>query len=105
MLTVSFSVVREGQLDQLRAWGRELTRRADEVKETYRQEGVRQEASYLIETKRGWILVFAAELEDREKARAAYQASTLPIDVEHRRVMQATLSGAFEAEPLYECHV
>ena len=105
MLTVSFSVVREGQLDQLRAWGRELTRRADEVKETYRQEGVRQEASYLIETKRGWILVFAAELEDREKARAAYQASMLPIDVEHRRVMQATLSGAFEAEPLYECHV
>ena len=40
--------------------------RADEVKETYRQEGVSHEASYLIETRRGWILVFAAEVEDRE---------------------------------------
>lgn len=105
MLTVSFSKVRDAQLDKLRAWGRELTRRADEVKETYRQEGVSHEASYLIETRRGWILVFAAEVEDREKARAAYQASTLPIDVEHHRVMQATLNGAFEAELLYECHL
>jgi len=102
MLTVSFFNVREGQIDQLRAWGRELTRRTDEVEETYRQEGVSHEASYLIEGKRGWILVFAAELEHREKARAAYQASTLPIDVDHRRVMQATLNGAFDAELLYE---
>jgi hypothetical protein len=80
MLNVSFFKVREDQIDQLRAWGRELTRRTDEVKETYTQEGVSHEASYLIETKRGWILVFAVELEDREKARAAYRASTLPID-------------------------
>lgn len=75
------------------------------VKETYRQEGVSHEAAYLIGTRNGWILVFAAELEDREKARAAYQASTLPIDVEHRRVIQATLNGAFEAELVYECHL
>jgi Family of unknown function (DUF6176) len=105
MLTISFSKVHEAQLEQLRAWGRELTSRADEVKETYRQEGVSHEASYLIETKTGWILVFAAEVEDRERARAVYRASTLPIDIEHRQVMQVALEGGFEAELLYECRV
>ena len=102
MLNVVISRVRDEEVERLRAWGRELIRRADEVRETFRQEGVRHEISHLIRTADGWIHVIAIEVEDIELASAAYAASKLPIDSEHREVMQAALDGPFPAELIYE---
>lgn len=103
MLTVTFSRVRDGQEERLRAWGRELMDRVDEVRETFRQEGVRQEKSFLIRTTEGWVLIRLGEVEDWEKALAAFNASELRIDAEHARVMESALAGPFPAEMIYEC--
>jgi hypothetical protein len=102
MLNVVFSRVRDGEVERLRAWGRELMQRSDEVRDTFRQEGVRHESSYLIQTADGWIHVIAIEVENMEKAQAAYDASKLPIDSEHREVMRTALAGQFPAERIYE---
>jgi hypothetical protein len=103
MLNITFSRVRDGQLELLRAWGRELEGRRDEVRETFRQEGVKTERSFLLETTDGWVHVIAIEVEDMDGARAAYDSSTLPIDLQHRATMAAALDGPFPVEHLYEC--
>jgi hypothetical protein len=103
MLSVVFSQVRDDEVDRLRAWGRELMERTDEVKETFRQEGVRHEMSHLIRTTEGWVLIRSAEVDDMDKALAAFEASNLKIDAEHGDVMQQTLEGPFPAELIFEC--
>ncbi|HZQ49764.1 MAG TPA: DUF6176 family protein [Candidatus Dormibacteraeota bacterium] len=103
MLSVTFSRVRDGEEDRLREWGRELMQRAGEVRETFRQEGVRHERSFLIRTSEGWVLIRAGEVEAPERALEAYKTSTLRIDAEHRAVMESTLEGPFAAEQIYEC--
>jgi len=103
MLSVTFSRVRPGEEDRLRAWGRELMRRGDEVRQTFEQEGVRHERSYLISTEAGAILIRVGEVDDWDKALAAFNASRLSIDAEHRQVMEAALEGPFSAELIYEC--
>lgn len=105
MLRVVFRKVREGQVDRVREWMAELNGRSDEVLATFAQEGVRHEAAYLLQTLEGPVLVYAVEAEDVERARRVAEASTLPIDLEHRRVMGETLAGPADVEPLYECAV
>jgi hypothetical protein len=83
----------------------ELGRRQDEVRATFRNEGVRHEQAYLIESVNGPVLVYAIEVEDPEAALLAYAASTLPLDAEHRKVMAAVLGPPAEAELLYEVRV
>jgi Family of unknown function (DUF6176) len=103
VLVVRFSSVKPDQLDRLRSWMGELMRRRDEVRETFKQETVRQEVAYLLPGREGPILVYAVEAEDTEHAGRVARASTLPIDIEHRHVMGEVLQGAADAELLYEC--
>ena len=42
------------------------------------------------------------EVEDSEQAREAYRASTLPIDLEHREVMEEVLTDAPPVEELLD---
>ena len=100
MLEVVFSRVEEARVEQLRAWMEELGHREDEVLETFRNEGTRHERAFLLEGRDGPVLVYAIEAEDPERARQAYSDSTLPIDLEHRRVMREVLSGRSEVEEL-----
>ena len=102
MLRVSIRRVRAGQVEALRAWLTQLEDRRDEVVETFAQEGVRHEQAYLLETGSGHVLVYAMELEDEERARAAFAASTLPIGAEHRDVMDAAVGEPAGAELLYD---
>jgi uncharacterized protein DUF6176 len=102
VLRVSIRRVREGQLDRLRWWLGELNRRQEEVRETFEQESVRHEQAYIVDTADGHLLVYAMEVEDEEQARAAFRASTLPIDAEHARVMGEVLGEAADAELLYD---
>ena len=102
MLRVSIRRVRDGQVERLRDWLGQLESRRTEVVETFVQEGVRHEQAYILDTGAGHVLVYAMELEDEEKARAAFAASTLPIDAEHRQVMEATVGEPAAAELLYD---
>jgi len=102
MLRVSIRRVRAGQVEALREWLAQLNHRREEVVETFAQEGVRHELAYLLDTGSGHVLVYAMELEDEERAREAFAASTLPIDAEHRRVMEAAVGEPAAAELLYD---
>jgi len=104
MLRVVFSRVKDGQVDRLRAWMRELMDRPDEVRQTFAQEGVRHEVAYLVEAREGPLLVYAIELEDEDRALEAFNNSTLPLDLEHRRTMESVLAGRGQAtvQWLYE---
>jgi len=86
----------------LRAWLAELQQRSDEVRETFRNEGVRHEQAYVLETADGPVLVYAIEIDDPEAAQRAYASSTLPLDLQHREVMETTISGPLALEPLYD---
>jgi hypothetical protein len=87
---------------RLRAWMAQLGQRAEEVRQTFRQEGVRHEQAFLLRDAQGLVLVYAHEVDDPSAAHAAYAASTLPIDLEHRQQMAAALGGPADAELLYD---
>ncbi len=102
MLQIVFARVREDQLDRLRWWMSELTRRKDEVRQTFAQEGTRHEVAYLLYDLEGPVLVYAIEAEDHDRAREAFESSMLPIDIEHRQIMQEALDGPADVELLYD---
>jgi hypothetical protein len=94
--------VRPEKVDRLRSWMNELSQRADEVRETFRQETVRHELAYLIEGREDPILVYVIEAEDLDRAALAVEERPLPIDLEHRRVMAEVLADPVAAEPLFD---
>ena len=102
MLRVTIREVRPGHEARLRAWLAELGDRADEVRETFRQEGVRHEQAYLVDGPRGLLLVYASEADDHDAARRAFEASTLPIDAEHRAVMGEALGATVGGPPVFD---
>jgi hypothetical protein len=44
-------------------------------------------------------------LSPQRKSRRPFQASELPIDIEHKRVLPDVLAGKADAELLFECAV
>ena len=102
MLKVSIQMVKPGQEGKLRDWMSELMNRKDEVRETFKQETVRHEQGYLIPVRGGTALIYIVEAENLEQASKAYKHSTLPIDAEHRSVMQAVLGDPVPTELLYD---
>ena len=74
------------------------------MRATFRQEGVRHEQAYLLQTADGPILIYPMEAADHERAAGAYAQSRLPMDAEHKRVMRQVLGDRVPAELLYECH-
>src|SRR5580765_6408189 len=100
MLHLTFRRVRDEAA--LRAWMSELGQRVDEVRATFRQEGVGHEQAFLMPTPDGLVLIYAHEVEDPDAAQAAYAQSTLPIDAEHRQRMAEVLAEAVEPELLYD---
>ena len=103
LLKVSVSEVKPGSEDRLRSWLRELDSRGEEVRETFEQETVRQEQAYLIDGARGLLLVYVSVAEDHERARSAFEASTLPIDAEHAAVMEAVIARRLDVAPIFDC--
>jgi hypothetical protein len=102
MIELAILRVRPEQVERLRTWLAELMNRADEVRETFANEGVTHERAYLLTTADGPVLIYAMEAADHQKASEAYQRSTLPIDQEHRQVMREVLAGPARTELLYE---
>ena len=103
MIKLAIRKVKPGEENQLRAWMAQLNSRRAEVVATFKQEGVRHEQAYLLQTTDGPILVYAVEALDHDRAAAAYAQSTLAIDLEHRQVMRQVLGDPVRSELLYEC--
>lgn len=87
---------------RLREWLLELNKRADEVRETFRDETVRAEQAYIIPTTDGPIFVHAMEAEDCERAADAYRHSKHPIDAEAVEVMQECLDQSLRLSAIYD---
>jgi hypothetical protein len=102
MIRVVFERVRDDKVERLRAWLGELEERSDEVRETFMAEGVHQEQGYLLSVDGAPVLAYVMDVEDPERAREVFASSTLPIDVEHKRVMAEVLVGHVQAELLYD---
>ncbi|MFP4600257.1 MAG: DUF6176 family protein [Persicimonas sp.] len=105
MLELSYKRVKPGKVDKLRTWMRELANRREEVVESFAQEGVRHEMAWLLEDPQGFVLVYAIEAEDIDRARQAYGESTLSIDLEHRAVLRDVLGERVEPELLLDLAV
>lgn len=105
MIRLSFTRVKPDQEARLRAWLAELNTRQAEVRQTFAQEGTRQEQAYILPTADGPVLVYAMEADDIERARRAYGESTLPIDEQHRAVLAETLGHGLHVEPLFDCRL
>jgi Family of unknown function (DUF6176) len=102
MLSVVFYQVKAEQVDRLRSWLREAEQRTEELVEGFVQETVRHEVAYLIEGKNGPVLIYAIEEEDHQQGDEAYKHSTIPLDVEHKKVMAEALGESVSVEKLYE---
>ena len=106
MIHTSIRRVHPDKVELLRAWFAEGKRRAEEVRETFRQEGVTHEQVYLIPTDQGTVLIYISEMADVDAAMRAFAGSELPIDAEHRKVMETAIAGAVEgAELVFELAV
>ena len=101
MIHVSMRRVLPGKEARLRDWLAELQARSDEVKETWDQESVQSEQAYMIPSDSGPVLVFISEAADLDQARAAYAASQLPIDLEHREVLAECLGEKLDIPPAF----
>jgi hypothetical protein len=64
MLQVNIRRVRPDQVGRLREWLAELGRRQEEVRETFRNEGVRHEQAFVLAGADGPLLVYAIEVDD-----------------------------------------
>jgi Family of unknown function (DUF6176) len=99
MLRVAIRRVKPEHLDELRQWLQTANGpRRSEALATLIDEGVRHELAYLLTDDRDPLLVYVMEVEDVERAKAAFERSTHPIDADHRRVMTLALDRDADAE-------
>lgn len=102
MLRTWIHRVRPGKEARLRDWLAELNSRDGEVRESFAASGVRAEQAYVLSGAAGSLLIYVSEAADHSAAQAAFDASTLPIDVEHRRVMEECVESTVDAWPVYD---
>lgn len=100
MIHVRFSRVEPENVDRLKAWFAEAEARADEVRETFVQEGVRHEQGFLLDTQDGPVLMYVIECDDLDAALEVFRASEIPIDVQHRELMPQLTSGTLNLSPI-----
>lgn len=102
MLRVAIKQIRPEKESRLRAWLAELNSRADEVRETFRDETVRAEQAYIVAGNEGPLLVYVMEAEDFDRGSRAYAVSRHKIDVEHREVMRECLAESPKVDLMYD---
>ncbi|MEV6368855.1 DUF6176 family protein [Micromonospora musae] len=102
MIKIKVSRVRPDKVDRLKAWLAEGMRRADEIRETFVNEGVTHEQGLLLSTADGPVFVYVVECADYEAAAKAFRDSPFPIDAEHKAVLAEVLDGEVEAPLLLD---
>ncbi len=102
---LSTAWIKPGKTQSLRDWYTELESRRDEALLTLENEGVRQEAAFILPTEHGDLLAVFIEVDDMDAANQAFNSSPFEIDREHAQVMnECTVggsSGRTQAELMY----
>ncbi len=83
--------VREGSAPKLRTWIAGLAGREREVLEALESEGIHDEAVFLSSEPSGDSLYLYSRAADLAAAGAAFQRSTLDVDVEFKQLLQECL--------------
>ena len=92
---LSTAWIKPGKTEALRDWYRELEERRDEAFQTLENEGVRQEAAFILPTEHGDLLAVFIEVDDMDEANKAFYSSPFEIDRQHAAVMDdCTVEGA-----------
>lgn len=86
-----------GTTERVAGFLRGLRERESEVVRSLEAEGIISESLFLDRTDGGDFLIFVTRAADLEAAAAAFQRSTLPLDVETRRLIADTWA---DVEPL-----
>ena len=102
MLRVAIKPIRPDKEGRLREWLAELNSRADEVRQTFREESVRAEQAFIVAGAAGPLLVYVMEAEDFERGSRAFAGSRRAIDIEHREVMRECLAESVPIDPIYD---
>lgn len=102
MLRVAIRPILPEKESRLRAWLAELNSRADEVRETFRDETVRAEQAFVVAGAAGPLLIYVMEAEDFERGSKAFAGSRHNIDFEHREVMRECLAESPTIAPIYD---
>lgn len=105
MLQTWIHRIKPGYEGRLHEWFEQLHARVDEVHESFNSSGVRAEQAFILPGVSGGILVYVSEMGDAHHAARTFDASTLAIDIEHRRVMEECLEGGLEVTPAYQMSI
>jgi len=102
MLKVGLVTLHRDKVEAFKAWMATLSRRRDEVLETFAAEGTRSEFVAILNNTDPPVVVYAMETDDFAKAEDAFRHSAFPIDIEHKAVLKDCLSGRAPHEVLFE---
>jgi hypothetical protein len=103
MIVLAVRNVRPDQVGVLEDWFAQLEGpRRDEAVRTLEDEGCRHETALILQTSDGPVLVYAMEVEDPERSKAAARSSTHAVDAEHRAVLAATLGDRPEFRRVFD---
>jgi hypothetical protein len=103
MVRVGFTLVRLDKEARLRDWFKELEGRKPEIRETFRRESVTHEQAFIVASDRGPLLVYVMEAANHELAKAAFQSSQLPIDIQHQEILRECLLESMKVAPVFDC--
>jgi hypothetical protein len=90
---LSTAWIKPGKTERLRDWYTELEARRDEAFQTLDNEGVRQEAAFILPTEHGDLLAVFIEVDDMDEANKAFFSSPFEIDRQHAEVMDECTAG------------
>ena len=85
--------IKNGKVEKLRSWYRELENRSDEVEKTLKHENMLTETAFIQETEKGFYLYVYMESEELEKAEKSGDEEKFDIDREHHEVLGECLEG------------
>jgi hypothetical protein len=102
VLNIWIHQLRPEKEDRMRNWLVELNSRADEVRMSFSAGTVRAEQACIVPGMDGPLLVYVSEAADQRLANMAYDTSELPIDREHRAVMEECVLTPLDVVPLYD---
>lgn len=105
MLQTWIHRIRPGKEARLRDWLAELSWRSGELRDSLAAAGVRAEQAWVVPGESGSLLVYVSEAEDQVHAAKVYASSTLPLDLEHREVMQECIEETLGDAPVYDVSV
>lgn len=102
MLQTWIHRIKPGKEQRLRDWLAEMNSRSNEVRESFAAAGVRAEQAFVLSGVTGSLFIYVSEAADQGHAARTYAASTLPIDLEHRQVMEECIEITLNDLPIYD---